>query len=136
MRKKILTLLSWQPMKWLYLFFASFQNFIYYIRLRFCKNGFHNKPKEASNFLCFFFRWKTFIFVFEVHSTINHKSQYFLQNQKNIRLNYERLFFQIYDAFIVAVFYLFLPFRYNAIIRPLKPRMGRPMTIMVAAMIW
>ena len=28
------------------------------------------------------------------------------------------------------------PFRYNAIIRPLKPRMGRPMTILVAIGIW
>lgn len=27
-------------------------------------------------------------------------------------------------------------FRYNAIIRPLKPRMGRPMTILVAVTIW
>ena len=27
-------------------------------------------------------------------------------------------------------------YRYNAIIRPLKPRMGRPMTILVAVLIW
>ena len=27
-------------------------------------------------------------------------------------------------------------FRYNAIIRPLKPRMGRPMTILMAVLIW
>ena len=31
---------------------------------------------------------------------------------------------------------LFFYFRYNAIIRPLKPRMGRPMTILMAVLIW
>ena len=31
---------------------------------------------------------------------------------------------------------LFFFFRYNAIIRPLKPRMGRPMTILMAVLIW
>ena len=30
----------------------------------------------------------------------------------------------------------FLYFRYNAIIRPLRPRMGRPMTILMAILIW
>ena len=32
--------------------------------------------------------------------------------------------------------FILVAFRYNAIIRPLKPRMGRPMTILVAVLIW
>ena len=52
------------------------------------------------------------------------------------RVTKDRQKFCVNDKKNIRIQIIVSPFRYNAIIRPLKPRMGRPMTILVAIGIW
>ena len=52
------------------------------------------------------------------------------------RVTKDRQKFCVNDKKNIRIQIIISPFRYNAIIRPLKPRMGRPMTILVAIGIW